>query len=433
MAMSLWIKNAVTVDQNGKILPTEIILNKGSIHSIGIGHSLAPNEDIESPSIIDANGALLTPGLIDVHVHLREPGFSEKETIRTGTMAAARGGFTTICAMPNVKPEPDTSEKMTAIQEKIKTDAVINVLQYAPITKGLKSEQLTDQPSLLAAGAFAFTNDGVGVQSAGTMYKAMIEAAKNKTAIVAHTEDDSLLFGGVMHEGTRNKELGLPGILSITEASQIARDVLISEATGAHYHVCHVSTKESVRVIREAKRAGISITAEVTPHHLLLSEEDIPSDSSIYKMNPPLRSKKDCEALILGLLDGTIDMIATDHAPHTKDEKSGGMLGAPFGITGSETAFSLLYTFLVEPGIVTLAQLVNWLTFKPATVFGLATGVLEVGYPADISLFDLATAKEIRVEDFLSKATNTPFIGWKVKGTTLMTIVDGKVVYKRES
>ena len=431
--MSLWIKNAVTVDNNGKMLPTEIILDKGIIHSIGIGHSIVPNERIKNLSIIDADGALLTPGLIDVHVHLREPGFSEKETIKTGTMAAAKGGFTTVCAMPNIKPEPDTPEKMTAIQEKIKKDAVINVLQYAPITKGLKSDQLTDQPRLLAAGAFAFTNDGVGVQSAGTMYKAMTEAARNKTTIVAHTEDDSLLFGGVMHEGTRNKELGLPGILSITEASQIARDALISEATGAHYHVCHVSTKESVRVIREAKRAGINVTAEVTPHHLLLSEEDIPSDLSIYKMNPPLRSKHDREALILGLLDGTIDMVATDHAPHTKEEKSGGMLDAPFGITGSETAFSLLYTFLVEPGIVTLAQLVNWLTFKPASVFGLATGVLKVGYPADIALFDLATVKEIREEGFLSKAVNTPFIGWKVKGTTLMTIVDGKVVYKRES
>ena len=433
MIMTIWIKNAVTLNQKGQFVPTEMIVDKGVIQSIGYEQALFSKEEGLSIDTIDAKGALMTPGLIDVHVHLREPGYTNKETIKTGTMAAARGGFTTICAMPNVNPEPDTVEKMTAIQEKIRTDAQINVLHYAPITMGLKSDHLTDQQALLAAGAFAFTNDGVGVQTAGTMYQAMVEAAKNKTTIVAHTEDDSLLFGGVMHEGTRNKELGLPGILSITEASQIARDVLISEATGAHYHVCHVSTKESVRVIREAKRAGIKVTAEVTPHHLLLTEEDIPSDTSIYKMNPPLRSKKDREALILGLLDGTIDLIATDHAPHTEEEKKGGMKNSPFGITGSETAFSLLYTYLVEPGTVTLEQLVSWLTVKPATVFGLHTGVLKVGYPADISLFDLKTENSLLAKDFLSKATNTPFIGWKVKGTTVMTIVGGKVVYKRES
>lgn len=430
--MAIWIKNAMTLSENGQVVPTEIILDKGIIHSIGIGQELSPAKDMQISDLIDAKGALMTPGLIDVHVHLREPGFSDKETIKTGTMAAARGGFTTVCAMPNVNPVPDTVENLMEIQAKIKTNAVIHVLQYAPITTGLKSNQLTNQQALLAAGAFAFTNDGVGVQTAGTMYIAMKEAAKNNTTIVAHTEDDSLLFDGVMHEGVRNKELGLPGILSVTEASQIARDVLLSEATGAHYHVCHVSTKESVRVIRDAKRAGINVTAEVSPHHLLLSEEDIPSDTSIYKMNPPLRSKKDQEALILGLLDGTINMIATDHAPHTKEEKSGGMIGSPFGITGSETAFSLLYTFLVEPGIVTLYQLVNWLTIKPATVFGLNTGVLKVGYPADIALFDLNNTEAILAKDFLSKATNTPFIGWKVRGTTMMTIVDGKVVYKKE-
>ncbi|WP_313470179.1 amidohydrolase family protein, partial [Carnobacterium sp.] len=248
------------INQQGLLQASEVFLNNGIIEAVGSDLSF---QGKQANQIIDARGALLTPGLIDVHVHLREPGFSEKETIRTGTMAAARGGFTTICAMPNVKPELDTVEKLTAVQEKIRTDAVVKVLQYAPITKGLRSEQLTDQKALLSAGAFAFTNDGVGVQTAGTMYLAMKEAAKNKTVIVAHTEDESLLFGGVMHEGTRNKELGLPGILSVTESSQIARDVLLSEATGAHYHVCHVSTKESVRIIRDAKRAGIPVTAEV--------------------------------------------------------------------------------------------------------------------------------------------------------------------------
>lgn len=424
--MSLWLKNTTIINQQGQLQASEAFLNNGIIEAVGSDLSF---QGKRANQIIDAQGALLTPGLIDVHVHLREPGFSEKETIKTGTMAAARGGFTTICAMPNVKPEPDTVEKLRAVQEKIRTDAVVKVLQYAPITKGLSSEQLTDQKALLSAGAFAFTNDGVGVQTAGTMYLAMKEAAKNKTVIVAHTEDESLLFGGVMHEGTRNKELDLPGILSVTESSQIARDVLLSEATGAHYHVCHVSTKESVRIIRDAKRAGIPVTAEVTPHHLLLTEQDIPKDSALYKMNPPLRSPSDREALIEGLLDGTIDMIATDHAPHTIEEKNGSMMQSPFGITGSETAFSLLYTHFVEKNIFTLAQLVEWLTIRPAKVFGLSAGTMEIGQKADLALFDLQTEKELLAEEYQSKAINTPFTGWKVKGQTFMTIVDGKIVY----
>jgi len=428
--MTIWIKNATMLNQKEEYRPIELLIKQETIQAIG--------EDLTALSsatdeIIDAHGALVTPGLIDVHVHLREPGFSYKETIKTGTMAAARGGFTTICAMPNVRPEPDTAEKMAALQVKIAQDAVVKVKQYAPITMGLHSNTLTNQTALLTAGAFAFTNDGVGVQTAGTMYLAMKEAAKNQTVIVAHTEDDSLLFGGVMHEGIRNKELGLPGTLSATEASQIARDVLLSEATGAHYHVCHVSTKESVRVIREAKRAGINVTAEVTPHHLLLTENDIPADSSIYKMNPPLRGTDDRQALIDGLLDGTIDMIATDHAPHSKAEKTGGMVGSPFGIVGSETAFSLLYTYLVEPGLATLAQLIDWMAYKPAKVFGLEGGMIGVGQKADLAFFDLTTPKKILAEEFLSLATNTPFIGWEVKGTTTMTLVDGIVVYKEGS
>lgn len=426
----IWIKNATMLNQKEEYMPIELLIKQETIQAIG--------EDLAALSsatdeIIDAHGAFVTPGLIDVHVHLREPGFSYKETIKSGTMAAARGGFTTICAMPNVQPAPDTAGKMNALQAKITQDAVVKVKQYAPLTMDLRSDTLTNQTDLLAAGAFAFTNDGVGVQTAGTMYLAMKEAAKNQAVVVAHTEDDSLLFGGVMHEGTRNKELGLPGILNVTEASQIARDVLLSEATGAHYHVCHVSTKESVRVIRDAKRAGINVTAEVSPHHLLLTENDIPTDSSIYKMNPPLRGEEDRQALLDGLLDGTIDLIATDHAPHSQAEKAGGMVGSPFGIVGSETAFSLLYTYLVETGIVTLAQLIDWMAYKPAKVFQLAGGTLGIGQKADLAFFDLTTTKKIRAEEFLSLASNTPFIGWAVKGTTTMTFVDGKLVYQEGS
>lgn len=424
--MYTWIKNVKMVNHRNELEAIELMIKDDKIEAIGTDLSLI---GIQAEKTIDGKDALITPGLVDVHVHLREPGFTYKETIQTGSEAAARGGFTTICAMPNTNPVPDTVEKFEELQALIKKDAVLKVLHYAPITTGLKSDELVNQPGLLAAGAFAFTNDGVGVQTAGTMYLAMVEAAKNNTAIVAHTEDDSLLFGGVMHKGKISEKLNLPGILSITEASQIARDVLLSEATGAHYHVCHVSTKESVRVIRDAKKAGIHVTAEVTPHHLLLSEEDIPSDTAIYKMNPPLRGTDDREALIEGLLDGTIDFIATDHAPHSAEEKSGSMVGAPFGIVGSETAFQLLYTHFVKTGKFTLLQLIDWMSTKPAEVFNLNAGSLEVGAPADLALFNLTEEEEIDAKDFKSLSSNTPFIGWKVVGNTVMTLVDGKVVY----
>ncbi|CCO11157.2 dihydroorotase [Carnobacterium maltaromaticum] len=424
--MYTWIKNVKMVNHRNELEAIELMIKDDKIEAIGTDLSLI---GIQAEKTIDGQDALITPGLVDVHVHLREPGFTYKETIQTGSEAAARGGFTTICAMPNTNPVPDTVEKFEELQALIKKDAVVKVLHYAPITTGLKSDELVNQPGLLAAGAFAFTNDGVGVQTAGTMYLAMVEAAKNNTAIVAHTEDDSLLFGGVMHKGKISEKLNLPGILSITEASQIARDVLLSEATGAHYHVCHVSTKESVRVIRDAKKAGIHVTAEVTPHHLLLSEEDIPSDTAIYKMNPPLRGTDDREALIEGLLDGTIDFIATDHAPHSAEEKSGSMVGAPFGIVGSETAFQLLYTHFVKTGKFTLLQLIDWMSTKPAEVFNLNAGSLEVGAPADLALFNLTEEEEIDAKDFKSLSSNTPFIGWKVVGNTVMTLVDGKVVY----
>ena len=424
--MYTWIKNVKMVNHRNELEAIELMIKDDKIEAIGTDLSLI---GIQAEKTIDGQDALITPGLVDVHVHLREPGFTYKETIQTGSEAAARGGFTTICAMPNTNPVPDTVEKFEELQALIKKDAVVKVLHYAPITTGLKSDELVDQPGLLAAGAFAFTNDGVGVQTAGTMYLAMVEAAKNNTAIVAHTEDDSLLFGGVMHKGKLSEKLNLPGILSITEASQIARDVLLSEATGAHYHVCHVSTKESVRVIRDAKKAGIHVTAEVTPHHLLLSEEDIPSDTAIYKMNPPLRGTDDREALIEGLLDGTIDFIATDHAPHSAEEKSGSMVGAPFGIVGSETAFQLLYTHFVKTGKFTLLQLIDWMSTKPAEIFNLNAGSLEVGAPADLALFNLTEEEEIDAKDFKSLSSNTPFIGWKVVGNTVMTLVDGKVVY----
>ena len=424
--MKTLIKNGQINTRKNMTTPAEIWIEDGRIKAIGTGFSEA-----EFDEVFDAKGQLITPGLVDVHVHLREPGFTYKETIEAGTRSAARGGFTTVCAMPNLNPVPDTAEKLRQVYDIIRKDSVVKVLQYAPITENLRSEKLVDQEALIEEGAFAFTNDGVGVQTAGTMYLAMKEAAKNNKALVAHTEDESLLFGGVMHAGKKAEELGLPGILSVTESSQIARDLLLAEATGVHYHVCHVSTKESVRVIRDAKKAGIHVTAEVSPHHLILIDEDIPEDFGFWKMNPPLRGREDREALIEGLLDGTIDCIATDHAPHGLEEKSQSFMKSPFGIVGSETAFQLIYTHFVETGRFTLEQVINWLAVKPAEIFGLNAGTLTVGAPADVAVFDITQTCTIDKEDFLSKGENTPFIGWKVKGETQMTFVNGKLVWQK--
>ncbi|MCZ1897137.1 dihydroorotase [Enterococcus faecium] len=424
--MKTLIKNGQINTRKNMTTPAEIWIEDGRIKAIGTGFSEA-----EFDEVFDAKGQLITPGLVDVHVHLREPGFTYKETIEAGTRSAARGGFTTVCAMPDLNPVPDTAEKLRQVYDIIRKDAVVKVLQYAPITENLRSEKLVDQEALIEEGAFAFTNDGVGVQTAGTMYLAMKEAAKNNKALVAHTEDESLLFGGVMHAGKKAEELGLPGILSVTESSQIARDLLLAEATGVHYHVCHVSTKESVRVIRDAKKAGIHVTAEVSPHHLILIDEDIPEDFGFWKMNPPLRGREDREALIEGLLDGTIDCIATDHAPHGLEEKSQSFMKSPFGIVGSETAFQLIYTHFVETGRFTLEQVINWLAVKPAEIFGLNAGTLTVGAPADVAVFDITQTCTIDKEDFLSKGENTPFIGWKVKGETQMTFVNGKLVWQK--
>ncbi|MEO1770597.1 MULTISPECIES: dihydroorotase [Enterococcus] len=425
--MKVLIKNGKIAGKGNQLIDADVWLEDGII--AGIGKSFA---DLDFDEVYDAKGQLVTPGLVDVHVHLREPGFTYKETIKTGSQAAARGGFTTVCAMPNLDPTPDTVEKFEQVLDIIERDAVVKVLQYAPITEELRSEVLTDQAGLKAAGAFAFTNDGVGVQTAGTMYLAMQEAAKQGMALVAHTEDDSLLFGGVMHKGEISEKLDLPGIMSATESSQIARDVILAEETGAHYHVCHVSTKESVRIIRDAKRAGVHVTAEVSPHHLILMDEDIPEDNGFWKMNPPLRGKEDRDALIEGLMDGTIDCIATDHAPHGLEEKNQTFLKSPFGIVGSETAFQLIYTHFVETGRFTLEQVIDWMAVKPAAIFGLNAGTLNIGAPADVAVFDLYTEEKIDDQQFASMGVNTPFVGWPVKGNTMFTFVDGKLVYNKE-
>ncbi|MCZ0755503.1 dihydroorotase [Anoxybacillus sp. J5B_2022] len=424
--MAIILKNGRSLNEAGVLVPTEVKITGDVIAEIA--STVAAGDEDE---VIDVAGQLLAPGFIDLHVHLREPGGEHKETIATGTLAAAKGGFTTVAAMPNTRPVPDTKEQMDWLVERIRQTAHVNVLPYAAITIRQLGKERTDFAALKEAGAFAFTDDGVGVQSAQMMYEAMKQAAALGMAIVAHCEDETLTYKGCVHDGTFAKKHGLSGIPSVAESVHIARDVLLAEATGCHYHVCHISTKQSVRIVREAKRAGIRVTAEVTPHHLLLCDEDIPGLDANFKMNPPLRSKEDREALIEGLLDGTIDFIATDHAPHTEAEKQEGMELAPFGIVGLETAFPLLYTHFVETNICTLKQLIDWLTKKPAEAFQLNRGTLAVGAKADITIIDLQAEQMIDPATFVSKGKNTPFAGWTCKGWPTMTFVNGKLVWKK--
>jgi len=425
--MSILIKNGQLLNKQGELEVKDILVEAGVIQKV------AANIEEQADEVIDAKGKLVSPGFIDLHVHLREPGGEKKETIATGTMAAARGGFTTIANMPNTRPVPDTVEHLHNLNQRIKETANVHVLPYASITIRQLGEELTDFAALKELGAFAFTDDGVGVQEAGKMLEAMKKAAALDMAIVAHCEDNSLINKGCVHEGEFSKANGLNGIPSVCESVQIARDVLLAEAAGCHYHVCHISTKESVRVVRDAKKAGIQVTAEVTPHHLLLTDMDIPSIDTNYKMNPPLRGKEDREALIEGLLDGTIDFIATDHAPHTAEEKAQSIQLAPFGIVGLETAFPLLYTNFVKKGLMTLKQLVDYLTVKPAQAFKLEAGRLEQGKVADLVIVDIEETKAIDPETFLSKGRNTPFAGMECQGWPVATIVGGKIAWREES
>lgn len=377
--------------------------------------------------VIDLGGLYLVPGLVDVHVHLREPGFPQKETIATGTAAAARGGYTTVCSMPNLNPAPDTPEHLEAQLAIIRRDAVVRVKPYGTITLGQRGCGELADFAALAAEVVGFSDDGRGVQSAELMEEAMRRAAAVGKPIVAHCEVDELLRGGYIHDGDYCRAHGHRGISSESEWRQVERDIALAAKTGCQYHVCHVSTKESVELVREAKARGLRVSCETAPHYLLLCDEDLQEEGR-FKMNPPLRSRADREALLAGIQDGTIEVIATDHAPHTAEEKSRGLAGSAMGIVGIETAFPLLYTGLVKPSILSLERLVELMSTSPRRIFGLEGGI-EAGQAADFTVLDLEARWRIDPEQFLSKGHATPFAGWNVEGRAVLTVVGGRTVY----
>jgi len=417
------IKNGkVFID--GKYQKKDIKIENGKITSI---RDEISDQDAE---IIDAAGKLVNPGFIDVHVHFREPGHTHKETIESGSKAAARGGFTTVGAMPNTDPVPDTVERFKHQMELNKEKSVINTLQYAPITTNLRGSNIVDLEKMKELGAFAFSNDGHCVSDAYTMREAMKRITAMGSHLCEHIEDDSLC-GGVINEGKVADRLGLKGNPAVTESSQVARDLVLAHDTGVHYHACHVSTAMTVELIRDFKKKGVNVSCEITPHHLILWEDHITEDDAMYKMNPPLRSKEDHQALVAALQDGTIDMIATDHAPHHHDEKTIGFAEAAFGITGIEISFPLLYTHLVKKDIISLERLIELMAINPAEKFNLDSTEIKENTIANLNIIDIDQEYTINSKEFISHGKNTPFEGEKVYGNVELTICNGKIVYKK--
>ncbi|MFI3333110.1 MAG: dihydroorotase [Rikenellaceae bacterium] len=384
---------------------------------------------LEGDLVIEAEGKHLLPGLVDPHVHLREPGFSRKESIASGTAAAARGGVTTLFSMPNLSPVPDSVEHLAEQLEIIERDALVNVVPYASITRGQKGRGELVDFEALAPQVGGFSDDGRGVQSDELMAEAMQRAKEVGKPIVAHCEVDALLKGGYIHEGDYCAANGHKGICSESEWAQVKRDLELVEKIGCDYHICHISTKESVEALREAKAKGLRVSGETAPHYLLLTDEDL-EEHGRFKMNPPIRSREDQTALVNAILDGTIECIATDHAPHTAEEKSRGLAGSAFGVVGIEFSFALIYTYLVRRGVISLERLVELMSLNARGLFGLPSGAIEVGQSADLVLFDLEKESTIDPADFLSMGVATPFEGWSVYGQTLLTKVAGKTVYR---
>lgn len=381
---------------------------------------------------IDASGCYVMPGLIDLHVHLRDPGLTHKETLETGGRAAARGGVTTVCAMPNTKPITDTKEMVEELHKRAAEESPIHVIQLGAVTKGEKGEELADIEGMAKAGCHAISEDGKSVMNAALYRKGMKLAKECGISVFAHCEDINMVEGGVMNAGAKAEALGVKGITNSVEDVIVARDILLAKETEVRLHLCHCSTADSVKMIDAAKKAGLLVTGEVCPHHFILSDEDIKENDGQFKMNPPLRSKEDVEALREGLKNGIMDVISTDHAPHAEEEKNLPMEKASFGIVGLETSACLTYTELVEKGVLTPMQMAEKMSYNPARILGLSDkGSVSEGMTADLMVFDPAAEYRIDKNTFLSKGKNTPFDGYPVKGEVRYTIVDGRIVYAR--
>ena len=423
--MRYLLQNAQILSSGGVFRAADVLLSGGRI--VSIGDRISCPADAVS---IDLHKAVLFPGFVDVHVHLREPGFSYKETILTGTLAAAHGGFAHVAAMPNLDPVPDCAAALAVQRAIIEKDALVHVHPYGAVSVGEKGERLADLDGL-APGVIAFSDDGRGVQSESLMREAMMQCRCLGKILAAHCEDNSLLHGGYIHDGAYARAHGHRGICSESEWGPIARDLRLAEQTGCAYHVCHVSTKESVALIRAAKRRGVDVTCETAPHYLTFTDEDLQEDGR-FKMNPPLRAREDRDALIEGLLDGTIDMLVTDHAPHSLEEKARGLEKSAMGVVGLETSFAASYTALVQTGILPLEKLVDLMHGAPMRRFGCGTELAE-GQPADLTAFDLTKTYTVDPETFLTMGRATPFAGRALTGVCKLTMIGGEPVWKEET
>ena len=419
--MGYLFKNGM-VFADGGFVKADVLVEEGHVSLVD---SVISDHGAQVVDILDK---YVFPGFVDVHVHLREPGFSYKETIRSGTLAAARGGYTAVCPMPNLSPVPDCADNLNVQRDIIRRDAAVHVYPYGAITRGERGEELADMESM-ADYVVGFSDDGKGVQAPEMMRAAMERARKLGKMIAAHCEDESLLEKGWSVNQGAAERLGLIGNAPESEWRQVQRDIALTRETGCAYHVCHVSTKESVELIRRAKAEGVDVTCETAPHYLTLTDMDIVDDGR-FRMNPPIRSKADRDALIAGILDGTVDMIATDHAPHSQKEKSGGLSGSLNGIVGLECAFPVLYTKLVLGGVIGLEKLIDLMSGAPCRRFGLPGGEICAGGPADFAVFDLQREYTIDSGEFLSMGKSTPFEGWRVKGRCLMTVCNGRIVWQ---
>ena len=402
-------------------LKTGCTINGTDLDAIMDKHS------VDNP--IDATGLIVSPGLIDMHVHFRDPGLTYKEDIATGSHAAAKGGFTTVVAMPNTSPVVDSIDTYDYIRSKASAVGIVNMIQAGSVTKGMEGNELAEIDYMAQAGMIAISEDGKSVMDSGLYRRAMYKAKQRDLIVLAHCEDINLVEGGVMNKGAVSERLGLNGISNAVENIITARDIMLAEETGARLHLCHCSTKESVDMIKDAKAKGIDVSGEVCPHHFVLTEDDIPGDNAMYKMNPPLRSERDRDALLKGIMEGVMEVISTDHAPHSADEKERSMTEAPFGIVGLETSLALSYTYLVETGIITLDRLIELMSVNPAKRLKLDKGDISPGHIADITIFDISSPYTIDSDTFASKGKNTPFNGMKVSGDVRCTIKGGQVTY----